>query len=317
MKRSIIRITLAVLLLALPQSVFGKELIPGGQVVGLELTGGAVTVAAFPENSRAQEAGVQVGDRILRLNGQAVTTAGEIRQALDRSQGSVELELLRNGETLLLTVFPEPSDSGPRLGIYLRQGITGIGTVTWYDPQTGSFGALGHGVTDSSGELLCLRQGSIYRARVASVRRGRAGEPGQLMGALESPAPIGSLTKNTSQGVFGKTEPLWSQPMEIASRDQVQTGNATILSTVDASGVQEYSVQILKIYPNARKTGRNLLIKITDPALLNTTSGIVQGMSGSPILQNGRIVGAVTHVLVNDPTTGYGIFIENMLDAAA
>ena len=318
MKGFWIRITLAALLFALPQTAQARQLIPGGQVVGLELQNDTVTVAAFSENSAAETAGVRIGDRILRLDGQAVTAAADIRELLSRSDGAVELELERSGKNLRLTVFPEPSRQGPRLGIYLRQGVTGIGTVTYYDPESGTFAALGHGVTDPAGGLLQLRGGFAYGARVASVRMGKAGQPGQLMGALDDPRPIGVLRRNTQQGVFGETQtPFPGEPMQTGTWDQVRTGGATILSTVEGSRIQEYSVQILKIYPAERRNGRNLLIRVTDDRLLKTTGGIVQGMSGSPIIQDGKLIGAVTHVLVNDPTTGYGIFIENMLDAAA
>jgi stage IV sporulation protein B len=152
---------------------------------------------------------------------------------------------------------------------------------------------------------------------VLSVRRGKAGQPGQLMGALSASNPLGTLGENTPMGVFGTCGGWKGQPMPTAEASQIHTGAATILSTVNGETPQEYSVEILKIYANSDKMGRNLLLKVTDPRLLQTTGGIVQGMSGSPIIQDGKLVGAVTHVLVNDPTTGYGIFIENMLDAAA
>ena len=162
-----------------------------------------------------------------------------------------------------------------------------------------------------------MTEGNAYDARVVSVRKGKIGEPGQLMGSVERLEPLGELTANTAQGVFGISQKGWQgKTLPVADPTEVKTGQATILSTVSGKQVREYSVEILKIYPKARLAGRNLLIHVTDPALLEATGGIVQGMSGSPIIQNGKLVGAVTHVLVNDPTTGYGIFIENMLDAA-
>ncbi|MBQ7916177.1 MAG: SpoIVB peptidase, partial [Firmicutes bacterium] len=197
-------------------------------------------------------------------------------------------------------------------------GVTGVGTVTWYDPQTGRFGALGHGVNEQSGSLINMRQGRVYDAAVTAVRAGRSGTPGQLLGAVCSKDPIGQLAKNTNQGVFGTIDlAAQSQALPVAEPEQVHTGAATIRSTVAGDEVQEYSVEILKVYPSSGSSGRNMLVKVTDPDLLEVTGGIVQGMSGSPIIQDGKLIGAVTHVLVNDPTTGYGIFIENMLDAAA
>ena len=159
--------------------------------------------------------------------------------------------------------------------------------------------------------------GSAYDAFVESVKRGKAGAPGQLRGCADSPQECGELLKNTPQGVFGKTAQSWEgAPVPVAAYEEVTPGPATIRATVQAGEPQDYSAEILKIYPRDRSDGRNLLLKVTDPRLLEATGGIVQGMSGSPIIQDGKLVGAVTHVLVNDPTAGYGIFIENMLDAA-
>ena len=296
-----------------------RMLIPVGEVIGIELTDGSVSVAAFDEATGAasRAAGLQVGDKIVSVDDQRIRSAQDVRHALERADGVVELTVERGDTSKTLTVHPKITQSGPRLGVYLRQGITGIGTVTWYDPETRQFGALGHGVNTSAGELLAMRWGNTYEASVAGVQKGAVGAPGQLIGAVED-RMIGTLSKNTHQGIFGTSEKQWTgEALTVATGDEVQTGSAVIRSTVDGKSVQEYSVKILKIYPDADKTGRNMLLQITDPQLLETTGGIVQGMSGSPIIQDGKLVGAVTHVLVNDPTRGYGIFIENMLEAAS
>ena len=262
-------------------------------------------------------AGLLAGDVIQKIDGAEISCAEDVRKALERSDGTVKLQVRRQGKQQELTLSPVITEDGPKLGVYLRQGITGIGTVTWYDPETGKFGTLGHGVNDGSGKLLQMKEGCAYNARVTAVKKGQIGQPGQLYGAVESPEAVGSLQKNTQQGVFGSCEKGWDgQTVPVAESGQIKVGDAVIRSTVSGEGVREYSVKILKIYPTSRDGGRNLLLKVTDPALLEITGGIVQGMSGSPILQNGKLVGAVTHVLVNDPTTGYGIFIENMLNAA-
>ena len=303
------------------QSVSATQLlVPGGQVIGLQLADNTVTVAAFDETlgQAAQAAGLQVGDRIVSVDAQTVHTPSDIRNALLRSDGAVDVSVLRDGKAKKLHLQPPITADGPRLGVYLREGITGIGTVTWYDADAGTFGALGHGVSNQKGELVAMQTGSAFAASVVSVRKGQCGEPGQLMGTLTDRQPIGALQKNTARGVFGSLEtPVAGEAMPVGSANEIRTGPATIRSTINGSQLQEYSVEILKIYPNAPAAGRNLLLKVTDPRLLETTGGIVQGMSGSPIIQDGKLVGAVTHVLVNDPTTGYGIFIENMLDAAA
>ena len=304
----------------LPAKVYAKELIPVGEVVGLELRDDTVTIAAFDERigAAAKAAGVSVGDQIISIDGNEIRSSADVRTALERSDGEVELSVSRGGATKNYSLTPQITSSGPKLGLYLRQGITGIGTVTYYDPDTGAFGTLGHGVNDSDGKLLQMVQGYAYDAKVLTVRKGRAGDPGQLMGTVDGDSAIGILSANTDRGVFGTTEIGWQgNAVTVANSDEVKTGPAVIRSTVSADTVREYSVEILKIYPKSRQNGRNLLLRVTDPALLAATGGIVQGMSGSPILQNGKLIGAVTHVLVNDPTTGYGIFIENMLDAAA
>ena len=297
-----------------------QMLIPVGQVVGLELADNTVTVASFDEElgRAAQKAGLKVGDRILSVNGMTVETAEDVRYALDRADGAVKLTVQRNKKSDTLSVEPTVTADGPKLGVYLKQGVTGVGTVTWYDPDSQKFGTLGHGVNNARGELLHMVSGNAYKAAVASVRKGVCGTPGQLMGTLKEATPIGSLYKNTNRGVFGTTETGWTgEAVPVGAASDVKAGPATILSTVSGDTTREYSVEILKVYPNAGASGRNMLLRITDPDLLNATGGIVQGMSGSPIIQDGKLVGAVTHVLVNDPTTGYGIFIENMLDAAA
>ena len=322
MKRIMSGIAAAVLCLwIIPLTALGaKELVPVGEVVGLELRCGTVTVESLDEKlgEQARAAGLQPGDVLETIDGVAITAAEDVRRALARSNGTVTVQVDRGGKKLKLTIQPQITADGPKLGAYLKQGVTGIGTVTWYDPQTGEFAALGHGVNGADGKLLKMIGGNAYDARVMSVRRGKAGEPGQLLGAVERPEPVGSLTANTTHGIFGTCEQGWQgQALPVADAGQIRTGEAKILATVSGGQVREYTVQILKLYPKAKLAGRNMLIKVTDPALLEATGGIVQGMSGSPIIQDGKLIGAVTHVLVNDPTTGYGIFIENMLDAAA
>ncbi len=318
--KKIINCLLLVLVLVVPSAhASAAVLVPVGQVVGLELDNQTVTVAAFDEalGQGAKDAGLRVGDRIEKIDGTQVRCTEDIRTSLAHSDGTVEVVVLRGGRELNLKVQPSITPDGPKLGVYLKSGVTGIGTVTFYDPETGFFGTLGHGVNDERGQLVQLASGKAYPATVLSVRKGKSGEPGQLVGAISGSAALGTLEKNTAQGVFGQSNIAFpGQAIPVGQTSAIQTGPATIRSTVSDGTVREYSVEILKIYPAGRTGGRNLLLRVTDPALLNTTGGIVQGMSGSPILQDGKLIGAVTHVLVNDPTMGYGIFIENMLDAA-
>lgn len=295
-----ILVLLLVVLLVLPVGAQAAQLIPGGQLIGLELSDQTVTVAAFDkQESAAREAGLQVGDQITHIDDTPVSCAADIRLALTRSDGTVQLRFLRKGKEHSVDLCPRITQEGPRLGVYLKQGITGVGTVTYYDPENGSFGALGHSVNDSCGKLLNMIAGKAYAAGILSIKKGVVGQPGQLMGCMQVDESFGQLRKNTPQGVFGTADaPLTGTPLPVAEPGQVHTGDATIRSTVENNTVQEYSVKIIKIYPTARAGGRNMLIKVTDPALLDTTGGIVQGMSGSPIIQDGKLVGAVTHVCV-------------------
>ena len=321
MKKSAIGLLAILLILtAIPVQAQGVDyLVPGGQVIGLQLDDDSVTVAAFDHTMEAgKKGGLQIGDEILSIDDTTIDCAQDVRNALLRSGGQIEMVIKRQSQTHRLTIQPQITAQGPKLGIYLKEGVTGIGTVTWYDPDTGSFGTLGHGVHDRTGALLKLVSGQIYEAQVLSVKAGQVGAPGQLRGGIDGQTVLGTIRRNTAKGVFGQSDvPFAGTALPVAKSDTIRTGSATILSTVAGSNVQEYSVEIVKLYPDARDTGRNMLIRITDQRLLDTTGGIVQGMSGSPIIQDGKLVGAVTHVLVNDPTRGYGIFIENMLDAAS
>ena len=321
MKRGIRTIILLmVLFFTIPQPALAAQLlIPGGQLVGLELSNDTVTVAAFDDScgAAAREAGLQIGDQILSVDGREVHSAEDVRRALKSCGGEVELDVLRGSKRLKLRLTPSESREGRRLGVYLRQGIAGVGTVTFYDPETDTFGTLGHGVSDGKGNLLRMTQGRACDASVASVKKGKSGDPGQLRGSADADALLGKITKNTPQGVFGRSpQGVPGEPLPIAAYEDIHTGAAAIRSTVEGDSVREYSVEIIKIYPKDRSDCRNFLLKVTDPELLQATGGIVQGMSGSPIIQDGKLIGAVTHVLVNSPDTGYGIFIDNMLDAA-
>ena len=301
------------------QAKAARLLIPVGRVIGLQLQNDVLTVAAYDDvfGEAARSAGLKIGDQIVTVNGAAVSCAEEVRSALGDARPPVELTVRRGSKLTSVALTPKQTENGPRMGVYLRQGISGIGTVTFYDPETGMFGTLGHGVSDAAGSLLEMTRGNAYEACVISVKKGKSGDPGQLKGSAESNGIFGSLLRNTPQGVFGTTPYGWQgEAVPTAQYDEIGTGPAKIRCQVGGEAVRDYSAEILKIYPETRSDGRNFLLRITDPDLLQSTGGIVQGMSGSPILQDGKLVGAVTHVLVNDPTRGYGIFIENMLDAA-
>ena len=317
MKKMVFRTAVAAVLCFSIQisAAAAQMLIPVGKVVGLSLSEGSVTVVAFDDTlgAPARQAGLQVGDEILTVDKTDIDSAADLHQALKRSDGTVLVTVARDQKQHELSIKPSVTGDGPRLGVYVREGVTGIGTITYYDPDSGTFGALGHGVSDARGKLAQMNTGNIYQASVVSVKPGQSGKPGQLKGSVSAAEPIGRLQRNCPYGVFGSCEGFSGEALPIGKAVQ---GPAEILSNVHGDAVETFSVQITKLFDEDNDTGRDLMLCITDPELLETTGGIVAGMSGSPLIQDGKLGGAVTHVLVNDPTMGYGIFIENMLDAA-
>jgi len=297
-----------------------RVLVPVGEAVGLKLNAKGIVIAGFEEElpSPAQKAGLKKGDVILSVNGQEVNDLQALGQVLKQG-GRMNLKVQRGEQVLRLQVTPRLEGDTYRLGCFVRDGISGIGTVTFYDPETGCFGALGHGVSDpQTHELLPIRDGSVVETKVTEVQRGCVGTPGALRGSFETETILGSIEKNTGCGLFGVLDDTpEGQALPVADKAEVRLGAATIRSNVQGDEVRDYAVTIEQVEPGDGSDGRNLLLRVIDPVLLEQTGGIVQGMSGSPIIQDGKIIGAVTHVLVNQPDTGYGIFIENMLDAAA
>lgn len=302
-----------------------EQLVPVGHTIGIKLFAEGVVVIGLAEVetgsgvlSPGAECGLQVGDVIEAANGRDVESSEQFA-ALLQCGGRVDLDVSRNGRELTLAAQPVLGTDGTwRLGAWIRDSMAGIGTVTFYDPATGSFGALGHGITDTdTGLLMPLGDGSVMRASVKAVKRGSAGDPGELKGSFDLAHDLGDLYANTEQGVFGAMEPCGftqGSALPVAKAGEVHTGPATILSNVSGDCVETYDIEIIRVLDS---TGvQNLLLQVTDPALIEQTGGIVQGMSGSPIIQDGKIAGAVTHVMVNEPTKGYGILIENMLAQA-
>ena len=312
------------------RALAADALIPVGEAVGIRLDVRGVLVAGTgsvetPDGtaSPAQDAGLRAGDVITALDGVPVERAEELAEELAQLDGSgAELTVERGGRETRVTVVPAAAaeGTGARLGLWLRDGVTGIGTVTYIDPETGGFGALGHCVSDAGGGApLGVEDGGVSAARIVDVTPGRPGAPGELSGSFRAEEEFGVIEKNTGCGIFGSTRRLpdgLRPAMPVASPDEVENGEATILACVSGGEAREYRVEIART-GFMTGTGRDLTVRVTDPELLARTGGIVQGMSGSPILQNGKLVGAVTHVLTADPTRGYGILAEAMLRAAA
>ena len=301
-----------------------QTLIPVGHTIGIKLFSKGVLVVKLSEGSSpARSCGLETGDAILKCNGASVTSTEQFQGILHSSGGqAVKLQVRRGAAVQTLTVTPKTNDDGVYcIGAWIRDSMAGIGTMTFYDPDTGVFGALGHGITDTdTAVLMPFSSGTILPSTVKAVKRGEVGSAGELKGSFDLTTDTGSLYANTGCGIFGSLadEGLvarMGEPMPVAENGEVHTGAATILANVDGDEVREYEVQISKIL-NTDSDSRNLMLTVTDPDLLEKTGGIVQGMSGSPILQDGKLVGAVTHVLLNNPTSGYGILIRNMLSDA-
>lgn len=298
-----------------------KKLVPVGHTVGVKLFARGVMVVRLTEGGTpAKECGLQTGDVIVECGGTAVTSTEQF-QALLQENGtqSTDLQIKRNGTAMRLSVEPEANENGIFcIGAWIRDSMAGIGTMTYYDPQTEAFGALGHGITDCDTALLMpFARGSILPSTVKAVKKGRSGSAGELRGDFDLECELGTLYANTGFGIFGTLEetdytPVTGKAIPIG---QAKAGMATIRSNVAGDQVADYEIEIMKVCP-AHADGRELVLKVTDPRLIEATGGIVQGMSGSPILQDGKIVGAVTHVLLNEPCKGYGISIETMLNAA-
>lgn len=317
MRKRILAIMAALLLL--PVLLFpaaAQDLIPVGQTVGLALRLDGVYVVRFDADAApAREAGLKVGDRIVSVDGAELDSAETLRSRIAAGHGADLILRVRRGEKdMSFTVRPVSTETGWRLGVYVQDRIEGLGTVTFYDPQTGAFGALGHGVSGGGERTLEILGGTATRTEVVSVRRGEAGRPGELRGAVDTGEALGRVEENSDCGVFGHAEAVWDGvAVPAAEPGEVTTGPAELLCNVSGSEIRRCAVEI-EALSFAGEEGRDLRLRVTDPELLAATGGIVQGMSGSPILQNGRLIGAVTHVLIGDPTRGYGIFIGHMLE---
>ncbi len=308
-----------------------RVLVPGGQAIGVALhTSGVLVVGtsdlAGGAANPAQEAGLQPGDVIRSLGGQEVESAQHLTQLVNAHGGeTVEMVVQRTGKEVRMRIAPvrDALDGQYRLGVWVRDSTAGVGTLSFYDPESGAFGALGHAITDvDTGESLTVREGDIMHADIVDVLKGQRGEPGELKGSfLKEGETFGSILLNNAFGIYGQSDealvnPLYPQGLPVGSRYSVHEGKASILSTVEGDTVREYEVEITRCVQQGSPAQKGMILRVTDPELLERTGGIVQGMSGSPILQDGHIVGAVTHVYVNDPTQGYGMYIEWMLEQA-
>ena len=272
-----------------------------------------------------ENTGIKEGDRIVEINSIKISSTDDLIETVNSSKGKeVIVKYIRNDVEETASMIPvKTTNNEYKLGLWVRDAAAGVGTATFYVPSTGMFASLGHGISDIDTEkLVTISNGELVTTEIVHIEKGEKGKPGEIKGSIEGATKIGDIYKNTSFGVFGKVTNksrlnLQNKEIEILSRDEIKKGKAQIICELENGRKNYYDVEIEKIYTNNQKDNKSMLIKVTDERLLEKTGGIIQGMSGSPIIQDGKFVGAITHVLVNDPTSGYGVFADMMLKQIA
>ena len=304
--------------------------IPVGNVAGVKLYTDGVLVVGMSEIEGIdakrykpyENTGIEEGDSIISINQNTISSTDELIETVNRSEGKeIKLKYIHEEETKECSITPvKTGDNEYKLGLWVRDSAAGVGTVTYYEPSTKTFGALGHGITDiDTEELIHIASGEFVTTKILNITKGENGVPGKIQGTVENQKNIGSISKNTKYGIYGTVKNLstlnidTSKEMEVALRKEIKTGKATILCSLDNQKVEEYEIEIEKIDIQNSYNNKSMKIKVTDERLLEKTGGIIQGMSGSPIIQNGKFVGAITHVLVNNPQEGYAVFGDMMI----
>lgn len=304
------------------------ELVPCGLTVGVNIESDGIMILATgyvntTEGTPAKpsEGVLKPGDLVLKMNGSEIFKNDEFKNLIEESKETINLVIKRNEEIIETSIQPVKSadDSKMKIGVWVRDHTKGIGTITYYDPETNNFGALGHGIVDiDTKKLMSIRKGEITQAVINDVKKGKKGIPGELVGDILNDKKLGTVKTNTILGLYGLVNQTYvdsfsSEKMKIALQSEITEGPAKIRSNVMGEKIEEFDIYIETVNRMSSDESKGMVIRITDPKLIELTNGIVQGMSGSPIIQNGKLVGAVTHVFVQEPTKGYGIFIENML----
>jgi len=306
------------------------KVVPVGSLVGLKLYTEGVLVVGMSEikgeDNRIykpyEEAGIEQGDSIIEINNVEVNSTTELISCVSKCRGkTIDVTYIKDGKVLETQITPVKTDKNTyKLGLWVRDAEAGIGTVTFYDKSTNSFAALGHGIQDiDTGELVEISSGEFVTAKILDIEKGIKEEPGRIEGTIEDGTKIGEIYSNTDFGVYGTTNNTNAlkisdiQEIEVASRSEIETGKASVICTLEDGKRKEYEIEIQKIYINNNENNKSMVVKVTDERLLEKTGGIIQGMSGSPIIQNGKLIGALTHVLVSDPTKGYALFADTMV----
>ena len=299
--------------------------VPIGKAIGMKLYTDGVLVVGLSEiegKKPYENSGIKEGDRIIEINQNQIDTTEELMEEVNKSNGqNISIKYMRDEKTITTSIQPvKNSENQYKLGLWVRDAAAGVGTLTFYEPSSGMFGTLGHGILDiDTSDLIKIANGELVTTNILSITKGEKGQPGEIRGTIEAGYTIGQISKNTNFGVFGKITNLAQanisnlEAIELSSRDELKTGKAQIICELENGKTQYYDIEIQKIFLNNNQNNKSMLIKVTDQELIEKTGGIIQGMSGAPIIQNGKFVGAVTHVLVNDPTMGYGVFADIML----
>ncbi len=305
------------------------ELVPCGMTIGVRINTDGVMVLGTGyvngedgSSKKPAEGKLLSGDLIINANGSQLNNKEDLMDIVEKSDKEIALKVKRDQQLLDYVIEPVKSieNKQNKIGVWVRDSTQGIGTITYYNPLTNKFAALGHGILDvDTKKIMSVKDGTIMESDITSVKKGNRGSPGELVGDIKTTRILGEITSNSPFGIYGRIDvaslgKLPSQRMKISLQDEVHEGPATIRSNVEGSEVKDYDVFIESVNRFSTDNTKGMVLKITDPKLIGKTNGIVQGMSGSPIIQDGKIAGAVTHVFVQDPTKGYGIFIENMLN---
>lgn len=306
------------------------KVIPIGNTIGLKLYTDGVLVVGMSEvkddNSKSvkpyENTRIKEGDRIIAINDKTITCTTDLVESVNLSDGnSIELKCVRNEEIYYENMTPVKTGKNEyKLGLWVRDAAAGVGTLSFYEPATKRFAALGHGILDvDTGDLVTIANGDITTANILSIVKGEKGNPGEIRGSITNQSSIGNVSNNTRLGLYGKLTNVNSlnissgNEVAVATRNEIKTGNAKIICTLENNKKKEYDISIEKIFLKNNTDNKSMVIKVTDKELLDKTGGIIQGMSGSPIIQNNKLIGVVTHVLVNNPTMGYAIFADMMI----
>ena len=306
------------------------KVVPMGNLIGAKLYTSGVLVVGMSEiqgddqqkHKPYEGSGIEEGDMIVEMDSKKIANTDELVETVNSSKGkAIQIKYVRNDETITTSIQPIKSeDNEYKLGLWVRDAAAGVGTLTFYEPSTGKFAALGHGIVDvDTGDIINIANGELVTSNLVAIKKGEKGTPGEIKGSIDSGVTIGNISKNTNFGVFGLVSNKnnlnlnGAKEYEVALRSEIQTGEAEIICELENGKKDQYKIEISKIYTSNNYDNKSMMIKITDERLLQKTGGIIQGMSGSPIIQNGKFVGAITNVLVSDPTTGYAIFGDLMV----